>query len=253
MLNITEEMQRFLITTTFGYDLKANDSSYVKLKKACSRRAYLDLARVVAYKYSVSQINECRKKKEKEQEIEDFENAKGDFIKKNEEHLIHSKGFKHSREIINNVYDVATEYRYSVFNDSFTYGMAQKWVNMYFKYLWLFSDTEKLAFELGVPEDLDMPIDSYIIDALFEEGILSEEICSDDVRLNLLIKTKNKKIRTDKRPSESILKWSGWDEKIYTAVQELIQKRCKAEEKHILEYEDELWMKKAIINESKSI
>ena len=248
MLNISNEMQRFLITTTFGYDLNADDPGYIQLKKACSRRAYLDLARVVPYKYSVSKIDECIKKREKEREIENFENAKSNFIKTIEEKLIQSNEAKCSREIISEVYSDAAKFGMNVFKSSFTYGMSQKWVNMYFKYLWLFSDADELVGDFGISTDLDMPIDSYIIDALFTKGVLSEEICNNPNNryLNELISTRDKKIRINTRPSESVLKWSGWDREIYTAVQELIKERCKAENIHILQYENQLWMKQVM-------
>lgn len=80
MLNITDEMQRFLITTTFGYDLKANDAKYTKLKKACFKRAYLDLARVIPYMYSVSMIDKYNKNGEKEDDIAVFKQRKEEFF-----------------------------------------------------------------------------------------------------------------------------------------------------------------------------
>ena len=251
MINISDEMQRFLITTTFGYDLKSDDPCYIKLKKACSRRAYLDLARVVPYKFSVSQIDECKKKCEKEQEIKDFIESKGSFICCVEGLLINSRESECSKTTISNVCSCAAKYKDDVFKAPFTFGMAQKWVNMYYKYLWLFSDTQEFAAYLGIPEDLDMPIDSYIIDALFEEGILSEKICNNPSNhfLNCLITTSRKKVKSDKRPSESVLKWSGWDDNVYIAVQKLIKEKCKAENIHILKYENRLWMKQVIENE----
>ena len=84
-------------------------------------------------------------------------------------------------------------------------------------------------------------------DALSEEGILSEEICNNpaDTRLNRLLITSGVKAKQGRRPSEFVLKWSGWNKPIYTAVQEQI-KKCKPKNIHILKYENELWMKQVI-------
>lgn len=247
-------MYRFLIATTYGYDVKSDDPGYIKLKKACSRRAYLDLARVVPYKYSVSKVVEYSKNKEMENEIISFQEIKKAFLDKIENKLIEKKEIKSAQEIICSVFLSAKEYNDKVFSESvncsnnepFTYGMAQKWVNMYYKYLWLFSYSEDCIKDcLDFPKELDMPIDSYIIDALFEEGILSEEVCNDEkTPLRDLIVTKNRKIKKTGRTSESILKWSGWNCEIYNEVQKHIKKKCSTMKKHILEFENDLWLKR---------
>lgn len=52
MNDLSREMQLFLVSTVFGYDMDEEDNNNEKLKLACIGRAYLDLARVIHYKFS---------------------------------------------------------------------------------------------------------------------------------------------------------------------------------------------------------
>lgn len=79
----------------------------------------------------------------------------------------------------------------------FTYGNAQKWVNMSVKYMWLLGLLPDSINE----KDLHIPIDSYIIDALW-----------NDPEVKLPLKTKPKKRSYDyNQPSEHVKPWSKWE------------------------------------------
>lgn len=86
--------------------------------------------------------------------------------------------------------------------DEITYGLAQKIVNMTFKYLYLFDDKEKYE---SIFKQCHMPLDSYILDYL-RSGVDAEwkvdAIKSDD-------------------------KWSKLEEEDYTRISESILKKCK--------------------------
>ena len=165
MNDLSREMQLFLVSTVFGYDMDEEDNNNEKLKLACIGRAYLDLARVIHYKFSSNDIENS----ENENEIESFLNEKNNFKNDVKNILLNENGT--AGELICSVYECANsnKYRYTVFKEKyeFTYGMSQKWVNMFNKYMWLFS--------AGGDDDkkYEMPIDSYIIDALYKKEIMT--------------------------------------------------------------------------------
>lgn len=77
----------------------------------------------------------------------------------------------------------------------FTYGNAQKWINMTVKYLWLLGWLPD-----GVSEkDLHVPVDSYIIDALWEY---------ENVDLPLV---KGNRKGSYSQPSDYVKPWSKWN------------------------------------------
>lgn len=107
----------------------------------------------------------------------------------------------------------------------FTYGNAQKWVNMTMKYLWL----------LGLPDNtvacnkLHIPIDSFIIDAMWS-----------DQNVNLPLRPENgDRSKTYAKPSDHVLGWSQWDDIMYGAF------RSSLPEKYSLCWENDAWIEQA--------
>ena len=136
----------------------------------------------------------------------------------------------------------------------FTYGNAQKLVNMTMKYLHLLSNDKPatndfFGFVQHYADDLHMPIDSYIIDALFRKKVLTWKECREntDSCIGCLVGPRQKDPADDnKRRSEYIkIKWSNWDEYLYKAVQERIRKKKPAAYKNIIEWENDLWIEQA--------
>lgn len=80
----------------------------------------------------------------------------------------------------------------------FTYGNAQKWVNMSMKYIWM------LGFlPAEVPEPaLHIPVDSYIIDALWD--------VSQSIKFPLKEGVSVERTRSYEKPSEKVIGWSQW-------------------------------------------
>lgn len=112
----------------------------------------------------------------------------------------------------------------------FTYGNAQKWVNMTMKYLWMLG----LLPEKIKEENLHIPIDSFVIDALwnYENVILP---CFDQ----------NKRNREYKQPSNFVIGWSKWKEENYNDLVKSIEhvdlvKNGKNESN--LSWENEVWI-----------
>ena len=131
--------------------------------------------------------------------------------------------------------------------ERFSYGNAQKLVNMAMKYLYLLSEIsecfsdkdikELLASVNKHSEDLHIPIDSFIIDAIWRET---------DLALPLQDNTSAKRDRKDyKTPSDNVRGWSTWDEETYKSVQSDLLNYVKAQKKQPLEWESEMWIREA--------
>lgn len=174
----------FLLYSYFGIkesDLKPQSK---KVPYICAKRAYLDLARTVKYRYSSSELKEMKSKKSSEEDKDkatNFIDSKNELIKNICENIlfpIETKegeiSFKNSdfddwhkakcREIINFMNNSIDKSNTEILKESFTIGQAQKWVNMTLKYLWLLN-----ALPTGVkPEYLHVPIDSYIIEIAYD-------------------------------------------------------------------------------------
>lgn len=107
----------------------------------------------------------------------------------------------------------------------FTYGNAQKWVNMTMKYLWLLG----LLDNTVDCERLHIPIDSFIIDAMWS-----------DQNVNLPLRPENEdRSKTYAKPSDHVLGWSQWDDIMYGAF------RSGLPEKYSLCWENDAWIEQA--------
>lgn len=108
----------------------------------------------------------------------------------------------------------------------FTYGNAQKWVNMTMKYLWLLG----LLDNTVDCERLHIPIDSFIIDAMWS-----------DQNVNLPLRSENgDRSKTYAKPSDHVLGWSQWDDIMYGAF------RSGLPEKYSLCWENDAWIEQAV-------
>ena len=173
--------------------LKVNPDDLIDIKqkevveriiKKCSDKAYSDLQRRMPYRYSTEKIKALEIDEQK-----DFSNLKTEF--QNEiygiilDNMVDETGMIDSehmepRKLIEKILKIKNKY-ISLFRDGeeFTVGLAQKWVNMTLKYLWI----------LGVLDDeyedkLETPIDSYII-----------KVIVDELKINM-----------------KHIKWSSWDD-----------------------------------------
>ena len=107
----------------------------------------------------------------------------------------------------------------------FTYGNAQKWVNMTMKYLWLLGLLDNTVDW----ERLHIPIDSFIIDAMWS-----------DQNVNLPLRPENgDRSKTYAKPSDHVLGWSQWDDIMYGAFRSGLPK------KYSLCWENDAWIEQA--------
>lgn len=111
----------------------------------------------------------------------------------------------------------------------FTYGNAQKWVNMTMKYLWLLGLLDD-AFDY---KKLHIPIDSYIIDIMWK---------ADDYNINLPCKSENvNREYKYAKPSDYVIGWSRWNDKMYKDFQDSLKGTFS------LDWENDAWIKQAEI------
>ena len=87
----------------------------------------------------------------------------------------------------------------------FTYGNAQKWVNMTMKYLYLFDSlglgNSPIIFDDGMAQCLHVPVDSYIIESVWDKNV--------ELPIVKLLKDGTK----GKYDSVKVKAWSKWDDR----------------------------------------
>lgn len=160
----------FLLYSYFGC---SSEDSEQTVKKKCAYRAYLDLARTVKYVYSSTELEKAtvgtdahafidiRKKR--------IEDVCYKLIESIEGYPNHSGGFDTWHEskcaqIIDRMNAPYGDGKKGFLKARFTYGQAQKWVNMTLKYLWLLD-----MLPNGLSEaELHVPVDSFILEDLKE-------------------------------------------------------------------------------------
>lgn len=217
----------FLLYSYFGIkesDLKPQSK---KVPYICAKRAYLDLARTVKYRYSSSELKEMKSKKSSEEDKDkanNFIDSKNELIKnicKNILSRIKTKegeiSFKNSdfddwhkakceeiKEKMNGNYETVNNSDEKILEESFTIGQAQKWVNMTLKYLWLLDALPKNICE----KDLHIPIDSYIIEIAYDNKNKFENA-----------------LGLEEKPEESWSKLSKYED--YFKIQKAIRKAIK--------------------------
>ncbi len=179
----------FLLYSYFGIkESDLNNEDKKDIIYICAKRAYLDFARTVKYRYSSSELEKMKSKKSSEEEraeANNFIESKNKLIenicKKNlypiktgkEEISFENSDFDNwhkekCREItekMNGKYKTVDNRNENILKENFTIGQAQKWVNMTLKYLWLL---DALPQNIG-EKDLHVPIDSYIIEIAYSK------------------------------------------------------------------------------------
>lgn len=173
-----EKALDFLLFSYFGLDNGISKLAYVEKNRneiiaQCAKRAYLDLSRTVEYSLSTSKLAEMQKKSATD---EDKDKAKK--YNKRKEKLVQSvsTGFCNPiTEEFDQWHETKCGEICKTMDDSgllqegknFTYGQAQKWVNMTIKYLWLLD-----LLPDGIKEgSLHVPIDSFILQELKNCGV----------------------------------------------------------------------------------
>ncbi|MDD6483619.1 MAG: hypothetical protein PUF72_03470 [Clostridiales bacterium] len=215
--------KEFLMYSYFGFsygDIGKRDKYDIIIKK-CTHVAYRDLARTVKFSQSAKQLNATEKKNL----IESVEDYIAGEVSKKDINADFDKWHCDSCEgIINKMNSGDT-----LSPNSFTYGQAQKWLNMTIKYMWLlgllgesFKDCEN---------KLHVPADSVIIEAVWE---------NKEVYLPLKPNAKREKSYN----SDKVIPWSKWDfesyKKFQSSLREYVSKKDPPEIP--LEWEAKAWI-----------
>lgn len=196
------EAEKFLLYAYFG--ITENDEN-AKLK--CAERAYLDANRNMQFvdelksdKGKIGNRNKYIKRRFKEiisqeivQKIEELNSSNFD-----------SKHHEICRMIKEKSYIlcfIENKEEKPILKSELTYGLAQKWLNMTLKYMWL----------LGLLKDelkdcLHVPVDSYIMEAAAGRNRY-KEVLTEGIGVKLPHKNGG---TIDKYIEDKVLKWSNW-------------------------------------------
>lgn len=170
------------------------------------------MKRKVPYHYSITRLKTLDKAEQK-----NFIDMKQKFIEKIEQSIVDSlvcNGKLNCSElkpydIIKSVKKISDGKEFNeLFNQTFTFGLAQKWVNMTIKYLWILG-----VFDDEYEELIEVPIDSFVISKMKSLGI---DVSSD---------------------------WSKWDcPEEYLQVQEDLMKKLNDQAYTRIAWENEAWV-----------
>lgn len=171
-----EKLLDFLLYSYFECDREENEKEVIQ---KCARRAYRDLARTLRYAHPASELEKTKsgsglvafKDVQKErisdvcegmaQSIDDYQGASDEFDSWHKEKCGWIIGE------MNKTYDDGKKF----LKEDFTYGQAQKWLNMTLKYLWLL---DRLPEGIKA-QSLHVPIDRFILEKLKETGKFNEK------------------------------------------------------------------------------
>ena len=165
-MSTIEQRLNFYVANEFGINnldlVEMNAVTLVVVVRKCAQKSYQDLKRRVPYRCSTTKLKDLEKAEQKS-----FSNMKQKFIETIEQSIVDSlvcNGKLNCSElnpysIIKNVKKISEDKEFNgLFYQPFTFGLAQKWVNMTIKYLWILG-----GFDDEYEELIEVPIDSFVI------------------------------------------------------------------------------------------
>ena len=231
MICMKERTRDFYFFTLFGVPYHVAEKLTEEEKiEICARRAYGDLSRTIHYCKS----SEWLEKHEKEEE--NFINAKEDFKKIIQEDIVESilqllSQNAESAEVFNKwhagcctkIKENANRRTGVIKEKSFSYGQAQKWVNMTLKYMDISGFWDQDIRFTGLRGMLHVPVDSYIMEAAKEADVS--------------LPRKNVKGK-----SSEIKAWSKWEDTDYDNFITKLTSVIEGQGKSLSDWEDEAWI-----------
>ena len=173
-----------------------------KFEKACDR-AYADMAR---HTLRIDKMMDAEKKKE-------LRECATNYLK--DECIALSC---YSQEEFNKWHDTTCKYLIEIYKDckdkmgkqSFCYGHAQKWLNMLFKYLYVYEFVDEFkdyfVSRSNLPEWLHIPLDNKIIEKAEEDFELQKPSCSwsrmDEIQYQNYQAKLKEKVRLNPNPPD---------------------------------------------------
>ena len=229
-----------LIYFCFGFTLNEEADKIVEI---IIKKAYNDATNQGAFNTKIPKEDISRKKL--------VEEIKEKVVEELKEKLLHYQHHTHKMDFDNwhkNICNGILNHYEKINEDKslFTYGNAQKIINMSLKYLYMLSKVDNFSeIKSGLRSILEairkdeyylnIPIDSYIIDSLWEKT---------DIYLPILSGDRNKQYSHN---YEHVEGWSNWTEEMYMR---LIGSICKSDifdGKTPLDWESEQWIAQAKI------
>lgn len=200
-ISINQNLYDFLLFSYFGITV---DSDADEVISACIRRAYRDAA---SHVLTVEKADETAPKKllnklnENKIEMSDDKSRKNVLkVLGSNEIIKFISSLNKSEADFDDVHNNLCKALMNLYKDycnserCFTYGVAQKWVNMSVKYLYLLSGLTCFKYNctlngfIACKEYFHIPLDSYMIKAISETGKINN---SDISGLSVSIKTYN--------------------------------------------------------------
>ena len=206
-------------------DSREPDYSTYRIKKAIMK-AYEDATNEGAYNTLFKKTIEAGKLKQLKSASERARNYSAEFLFSQIQKLS-ALASNYEEWHKNTCEELCEKYSEVCLNENepfFTYGNAQKWVNMTMKYLWLLG----LLNNTVDCEKLYIPIDSFIIDTMWSEHCVK-----------LPLKCGKKRERNYTKPSDHVIGWSQWNYKMYEDF------RSGLPEKYSLCWENDAWIEQA--------
>ena len=207
------------------FNITKGDSMDDILSK-CASKAYTDLCRTIKFKTEDGNIKAEHKTTIFDILVQEYDilcNAVNACSDEEKQNIFDSEHNRICEEIIKTYSEIS----------EFTYGQAQKWLNMMLKYILLIEENSALKSYLHIP------VDSYIMQA----------VGSDNPKLNYCLKLEcvPKKNGTVGKYNESTSKpWSKWDYEEYIAFQNCIRKAIsESSYSSPIEWENEAWIEVA--------
>ncbi|MBQ8791414.1 MAG: hypothetical protein IJZ51_08890 [Ruminiclostridium sp.] len=236
---ITKETFDFLWFSYFGITAKAaEDMNEDKRIMLCAQRAYLDMNRTL--RFTEDNNNESKEKNNSEKERENFRNTICGIIADNiKRHILKSDEDSYDdihKKVCTFIIEKVNSYKDDFMADNFTYGQAQKWLNMTIKYMYLMGFW-KDEFK-NIEKALHIPVDSYIIQAVWEKECVEIPLLEDKLP---------KKGTRGAYSYEKVKRWSKWEYDEYQEFQDSLKKYIDATKQHKtpLEWEAEAWIEVA--------
>lgn len=205
------------------FNITKGDSMNDLLRK-CANKAYMDLCRTIKFKTEGGNIKAEYKAKICDMLVNNYDVLINAVNSTDDKQTVFDKEHKRICEEICSKYSEISE---------FTYGQAQKWLNMMLKYVLLIEGDSVLK------SCLHIPVDSYIMQA----------VGSDNPKLKYCLKLEcvPKKDGTVGKYSESTSKpWSKWSYEEYIAFQNSIRTAiAESDYNSPIEWENKAWIEVA--------
>lgn len=212
-MKLGKKAQDFLLCSYFGFDTEKCDIDSIKLK--CAHKAYLDFNRTLRFNGG----------SDKRRQFTTLVEQK--IIDKIKAYNRQGDDFDTWHEIVcNEIINIANEEKKPLLKKPFSYGQAQKWLNMTLKYLWLLDILDNID-----EEKLHVPVDNFILQAIKESVGIDEE--KNTLKSRITTVTTNEQYKFGKEP------WSNLGYYEYRDIQNQIKESINMTR---IEWENMAWI-----------